>query len=101
MPHLEYQDLTENDPNLLGARTKRGDGYYRILIDQSQEEIVAKLEELKALIEKGDLKPWEFRGMKAIWFGRHLYEPLLYMDRRSLKSARCRLTKANVNSSKI
>src|SRR6185312_2603050 len=34
----------------------------------------------KQLIEKGDLKPWEFNGMKAVWFGRHLYEPLLYLD---------------------
>ena len=33
-------------------------------------------------IEKGDLKPWEFQGMKAIWFGRHLYEPLLYLDQK-------------------
>ena len=56
------------------------EGYYRILIDRSQEEIVAKLEELKAAIEKGDLKPWEFQGMKAIWFGKHLYQPLLYLD---------------------
>ena len=56
------------------------EGYYRILIDKSQEEIVAKLEELKAAIEKGDLKPWEFQGMKAIWFGKHLYQPLLYLD---------------------
>ena len=36
------------------------------------------LTQLKQLIEKGDLKPWEFNGMKAIWFGRHLYEPLIY-----------------------
>jgi hypothetical protein len=56
------------------------DGYYRIQIEKSQEEIIEKLKELKALIEKGDLKPWEFRGMKAIWFGRHLYQPLLYLD---------------------
>lgn len=49
------------------------------LIDTT-EEIVAKLGELKASIEKGDLKPWEFRGMKAIWFGQHLYQPLLYLD---------------------
>jgi hypothetical protein len=26
------------------------------------------------------LKPWEFQGLKAIWFGRHLYQPLLYLD---------------------
>lgn len=56
------------------------DGYYRIRIEKSQEEIVEKLKELKALIEKGDLKPWEFRGMKVIWFGPHLYQPLLCLD---------------------
>jgi hypothetical protein len=57
-----------------------GDSCHRIQIDKSQEEIVAKLKELKGLIERGDIKPWEFRGMKAIWFGRHLYQPLLYLD---------------------
>ena len=35
MPHLEYRDLTEDDPNFNGQRE-----YYRILIDKSQEEIV-------------------------------------------------------------
>lgn len=80
LPHLEYQDMTPNDPNLLGAGETADDPYYRILIEQSQEEIVVKLEELKALIEKGTLKPWEFHGLKAIWFGQHLYQPLLYLD---------------------
>jgi hypothetical protein len=82
LPHLEYQDLAADDPNFLGAKDEPGDGYYRILIEKSQDEIVAKLEGLKALIEKGDLKPWEFHGMKAVWFGRHLYEPLLYLDQK-------------------
>lgn len=80
LPHLEYRDLGGDDPNFLCVKESPDNGYYRILIDQSQEEIVAKLEELKAAIEKGDLKPWEFRGMKAIWFGKHLYEPLLYLE---------------------
>ncbi len=79
-PYLEYQDLSPNDPNLLGVGERPEDPYYRILIEQSQEEIVAKLEELKGLIEKGTLKPWEFHGLKAIWFGQHLYQPLLYLD---------------------
>jgi hypothetical protein len=79
MPHLEFRDLESNDPNFPNAKDAPDENYYRILIDKSQEEIVAKLEELKALIEKGDLKPWEFQGMKAIWFGRHLYEPLIYL----------------------
>ena len=82
LPHLEYQDLDRRRSELPGCEGRAGEGYYRILIEQSQEEIVAKLEELKALIEKGDLKPWEFRGMKAIWFGQHLYEPLLYLDQK-------------------
>ena len=80
LPHLEYRDLEGDDPNFLGAKELPDEGYYRILINKSQEEIVAKLEELKATIEKGELRPWEFRGMKAIWFRQHLYQPLLYLD---------------------
>jgi hypothetical protein len=75
LPHLEYRDLEEDDPNFL-------DGHYRILIEESQEEIVEKLKELKALIENGGLKRFEFQGMKAVWFGQHLYEPLLYLDQK-------------------
>ena len=80
LPHLEYQELTADDPNFPKGRDDDGEGYYRVLLDRSQEEIVAKLTELKTLIDHGELKPWEFNGMKAIWFGRHLYEPLLYLD---------------------
>ncbi|HDQ04099.1 MAG TPA: DEAD/DEAH box helicase [Deltaproteobacteria bacterium] len=80
LPHLEYRDLEADDPNLLGIGTSPDEEYYRILIDKSEEEIVAKLEELKKAIKSGELKPWEFRGIKALWFSRHLYEPLLYID---------------------
>ncbi len=80
LPHLEYRYLEEDDPNFLGVKDSPDEGYYRILIDKSQEEIVTKLEELKAAIQKGEMKPWEFQGMKAIWFGKHLYQPLLYLD---------------------
>ena len=80
LPHLEYQELSEDDPNFLGTNDDPGDGHYRILIERSQEEIVARLEELRASIIDGTLRPWEFQGLKALWFGRHLYQPLLYMD---------------------
>ncbi|MEX0853197.1 MAG: DEAD/DEAH box helicase family protein [Bauldia sp.] len=80
LPHLEYQELTAGDPNFPRGTDDDGEGYYRILLDRSQEEIVAKLTELKTLIDHGDMRPWEFNGMKAIWFGQHLYEPLLYLD---------------------
>ena len=79
LPHLEYHFLERDDPNFLGVKDSP-DGGYRILIDQSEEEIVAKLRELKAAIEKEDLKPWEFHGLKAVWFANHLYQPLLYLD---------------------
>ena len=78
--HLEYRELDEHDPNFPAVRESPVDGYYRILLDRSQEEIIAKLEELKDAIERGKFESWNFRGMKAIWFGRHLYEPLLWVD---------------------
>jgi catechol 2,3-dioxygenase-like lactoylglutathione lyase family enzyme len=81
LPHLEYQDLREDDPNFPCILRETGPEYgYRVRIEESQQEIVAKLKELKAAIECGNLKPWEFRGIKAIWFGRHLYQPLLFLD---------------------
>ena len=43
---------------------------------------MAKLTELKVSIEQGRLKPWEFSGIKAICFGQHLYEPLLYVEQK-------------------
>ena len=74
LPHLEYRDLEGDDPNFL-VRETPGECGYRILIDRSRDDIVAKLGELKTAIEQGELKPWEFQGMKAIWFGKHLYQP--------------------------
>ena len=80
LPHLEYRYLEGDDPNFLGVKDSPDEAYHYILIDRSQEEVIAKLEELKTAIEEGDLKRWEFRGMKAICFGKHLYQPLLYLD---------------------
>ena len=80
LPHLEYRDLEGGDPNFLGTQESPDEGYHRVLIDKSQEEIVAKLEELKTTIQKGELKPWAFQGMKAISFANHLYQPLLCLD---------------------
>ncbi|QUV82924.1 DEAD/DEAH box helicase family protein [Chloracidobacterium sp. D] len=81
LPHLEYCDISADDPNFPCVNGQRGPEYgYRILIEESQEEIVRKLAELKGAIGQGSLKPWEFRGIKAIWFSRHLYQPLLSLD---------------------
>ena len=79
LPHLEYRYLESDDSNFLHVKDSPDVGY-RILIDKSQDEIVDKLGKLKKAIQDGDLKDWEFRGMKAIWFAKHLYQPLLYLD---------------------
>ena len=97
LPHLEYRELSADDPNFPKGRDEDAEGYYRILIDRSQEEIVTKLTELKTLIQDGDLKPWEFNGMKAIWFGRHLYEPLLYLDQNIVEISPAPLNKGERN----
>ena len=79
LPHLEYRILEDDDTNFLRVKDSPEDGY-RIVIDRSKEEVVAKLNELKAAIGRGDLGPWEFQGLKAVWFASHLYQPLLYLD---------------------
>lgn len=79
-PHLEYRDLEPTDPNFLPSEEDPDKGYYRILYDKSREDIVAKLEELKGLIEAGTLKGWSMDGLKAINMGHHLYQPLLHLE---------------------
>lgn len=69
--HLEYQEMSEDDPNFVSE--------YRLLIDQSREDIIEKLTEIKGLIGSGTLRNLEFQSMHAIAFGRHLYEPLIYV----------------------
>lgn len=69
--HLEYRELSEDDPNFVSE--------YRLLIEQSRQDIVEKLKEIKSMIEKGELQDVEFQSLHAIAFGRHLYEPLIYV----------------------
>ena len=82
LPHLEYRDLSGDDPNFPSGNEDHPDGYYRVLVEESQEEIIAKLNELKALIEADDKRAWTFNGLTAIWFGQHLYQPLLHLKER-------------------
>ncbi|GIW90227.1 MAG: hypothetical protein KatS3mg109_0659 [Pirellulaceae bacterium] len=75
--HLEYQELSEDDPNFINE--------YRLLIEQSRDDIVQKLNEIKTLLEKGSLKEAEFSKLafqqdsfRTIAFAGHLYQPLIY-----------------------
>jgi len=70
--YLEYRTLTGDDPNFIDD--------YLFLIDQSRQDIVTKLEEIKGIIEKGELRNVEFQGLTAVMFGQHLYQPLVYMN---------------------
>jgi len=70
--HLEYRALTEDDGNLIDD--------YLFLIDQSRRDIVSKLEEIKGIIERGELRNVEFQGLTTIMFGQHLYQPLVYVN---------------------
>jgi len=80
LPHLEYRELETDDPNFLGVREDPEQSYYRVLYDKSRDDIAQKLHELKGVIESGTLKRWEFSGLKALAFGQHLYQPLLYLE---------------------
>jgi len=86
LPHLEYREIAEDDPNFPSVVGENGvESGYRILIEESQQEIVERLAELKAAIERGELRQLEFRGIETIWFGCHLYQPLLYLEGRTVE----------------
>jgi hypothetical protein len=68
----KYRSLTEDDGNFIDD--------YLFLVDQSRQDIVTKLEEIKNIIEKGELRNVEFQGLTAVMFGQHLYQPLVYVN---------------------
>ncbi|MBL7177242.1 MAG: DEAD/DEAH box helicase family protein [Desulfobacteraceae bacterium] len=70
--YLEYRTLSEDDPNFIQD--------YLFLINQSRQDIVTKLKEIKSLIESGELRNIEFQGFATIMFGQHLYQPLIYVN---------------------
>ncbi len=70
--HLEYRDLTDNDGNFIED--------YLFLIDQSRQDIVTKLGEIKTIIQSGQLRNFDFQGVMTLMFGQHLYQPLVYAN---------------------
>ena len=71
MPHLEYRDLSADDPNFFHE--------YRFLIDESREDIIETLQHLKDAIERKELRDIDLSNLQAIFSGQHLYEPLIYL----------------------
>ena len=69
--HLEYHEITEDDPNFISE--------YRLMIEQSADDIAAKLGELKEMITSRQFRDWSFGNLEALCFGQHLYQPLLHL----------------------
>lgn len=75
--HLEYHQLHENDPNFVES--------YRLLIEESAENIKSGLEALKVQLEKKTFRQtFEIARLTAYWFGIHLYQPLLHLSKSDL-----------------
>ena len=77
--HLEYVDLSEDDPNFFDE--------YLFMIDQSRKDIITNLREIKTIIEAGALKEAEFNkldfelsGITSLTFANHLYQPLIHVS---------------------
>ncbi|MDQ3816077.1 MAG: DEAD/DEAH box helicase family protein [Acidobacteriota bacterium] len=72
MPHLEYRDLSAGDPNFFDD--------YRFLVDESRQDIIETLEQLKGIISRRELRDVEMANLQAFFFGQHLYEPLIHLN---------------------
>ena len=75
--HLEYHELREDDPNFVPE--------YRLLIEESADTIKQGLTDLKAEINKRQIREkLEVGNLTAYWFGNHLYQPLLHLSKSQL-----------------
>jgi hypothetical protein len=71
LPHLEYRELTPDDPNFFDE--------YRFLIAKSEETIIETLKKIKEEIEQGKMRDVQVGNLHCFTFNRHLYEPLIHI----------------------
>jgi len=83
-PKLIYEDLDPDGANFFEE--------YRFMIDQSEVDIRTQLNELKQAVEKKLLKNLTFGKVDGIFFGQHLYQPLIY-----LKSSLVKVSPVHLN----
>ena len=67
--HLEYRELREDDPNFFDD--------YRVLVQRSQEQLLATLQALREKLASGELANVAIGSFASLAFDRHLYQPLL------------------------
>jgi hypothetical protein len=85
-PKLIYDDLNSDSGNFFE--------HYRFTIEQSEEQIRARLNQVKEFVDKRDMtgKDFAFSKMDCIFFEQHLYQPLIY-----LKSALVKVSPVHLN----
>ena len=79
-PHLEYAELTADDPNFPDAGDGIGEeqGVYRVSVEKWDTTLIAQLKAMQKQFHAGDAGPWAFQGGgTAVRFKEHLYEPLI------------------------
>lgn len=83
-PHLEYAELTADDPNFPEAGTGIGEdqGVYRVSVEKSEATLITQLKQLgEELRKRSGLADKAYNGAQAklevLSFKGHLYEPLI------------------------
>lgn len=69
-PHVELQDLKPSDDNFFES--------YQFQVDKTEGALIARLDQIRQAILRGDMKDIEFGNLSAVFFDRHLYQPLFY-----------------------
>lgn len=67
------------------------------MVDATATVITDKLKQLKDLIAKVKLDDFEFGNFKALFFGRHLYQPLIHLGKGAVKVSPVALNKGEKN----
>ena len=67
LPHLEYRELTPNDPNFFDE--------YRFLVAKSEEAVIETLKQLKTEIEQGKLRDVQVGNLHCFTFAGTFISP--------------------------
>jgi len=78
---LEYCELDENDSNFINE--------YKVTVKYKETELIERLRQLEEILKTGKCDEAKFTQLarndfKAIVFGHHLYNPLIYKDSKLL-----------------
>jgi hypothetical protein len=90
-PHLEYAELTADDPNfpLAGDRVGEEQGVYRVAVEKSETQLISQLKQVgDELRKRVRIDKKRLAGVKAtvdlIGFENHLFEPMISVSGTSI-----------------